>query len=343
MTALGAAVDRLSRQIAAGSEALGARVEVGAEVLDARAPWMQLAPPGERSANGSCRMVQACDGWLAVNLPRDDDLASVSAWIADDVADDPWPAIRAAARRAPADRLAEDGQRLGLPVARVGSVRAAGPGVTLHRFAAGRPDPAKPRRRPKVIDLSSLWAGPLCGALLAQAGAAVVKVESVGRPDAARLSTPGFFAALNGAKAHIALDLRDPRDLARLQEMIAASDVLITGARPRAFDQLGLSPQAVFAANPGLVWTAITGYGWTGSDSHKVAFGDDAAAAGGLVRWRDGKPRFMGDALADPLTGLAAAAGTLRALAQGGGLMVDAAMAATAARAAAEAGLEAAA
>jgi crotonobetainyl-CoA:carnitine CoA-transferase CaiB-like acyl-CoA transferase len=71
-----------------------------------------------------------------------------------------------------------------------------------------------------------------------------------------------------------------------------------------------------------------------------VAFGDDAAAAGGLVRWTAaGEPEFLGDALADPLTGLAAAAGALQALAEGGGVIVDAALARTAAGAAAELGL----
>ncbi|MGZ3403979.1 MAG: CoA transferase [Phenylobacterium sp.] len=200
------------------------------------------------------------------------------------------------------------------------------------------------RRRPlRVIDLSSLWAGPLCGALLARAGCDVRKVESAGRPDVARLSTPGFFAELNGGKSELALDFSDPHDLDHLRREIAAADVLITSARPRAFDQLGLSPEAVFVANPGLVWTAVTGYGWEGPLRHRVAFGDDAAAAGGLVRWRQDRPEFMGDALADPLTGLAAAAGTLKALAEGGGVLVDVAMARTAAGVAAEAGLGAAA
>jgi crotonobetainyl-CoA:carnitine CoA-transferase CaiB-like acyl-CoA transferase len=62
-----------------------------------------------------------------------------------------------------------------------------------------------------------------------------------------------------------------------------------------------------------------------------VGFGDDTAAAGGLVRWTSGGPRFLGDALADPVTGLAAAVGTLRALEQGGGLLVDVALARSAA------------
>jgi hypothetical protein len=341
VSALSTAVRRFSAAIAAGSAAIGTTVVVGDEVLDARAAWLPLAPPGERSPNGSCRMVRAVDGWIAVNLPREDDLASVPAWIGCDLVADPWTAITQATRRTPVARLVEDAQRLGLPVAGVGAVRAAHPDAVMHRIGAGGRD--RGPRRLRVIDLSSLWAGPLCGALLAQAGCEVRKVESTGRPDASRLSTPGFFAELNRGKAQVSLDFANPAELAELRREIAAADVLITSARPRAFAQLGLSPHAVFAANPGLVWTAITGYGWEGPQGHLVAFGDDAAAAGGLVRWRRGRPEFMGDALADPLTGLAAAAGTLRALASGGGVLVDVAMARTAAGVAAQAGLQAAA
>ena len=66
-----------------------------------------------------------------------------------------------------------------------------------------------------------------------------------------------------------------------------------------------------------------------------MAFGDDAAAAGGLVRWTpSGAPRFLGDALADPITGLAAALGALKGLDEGGGVLVDVALARLAAGAA---------
>ncbi|MGZ6017196.1 MAG: CoA transferase [Phenylobacterium sp.] len=341
MSALSAAVRRFGENIADGTAAIGSCVEIGDEVLDARAAWMTLAPPGARSPNGSCRMVRAADGWIAVNLPREDDLASVPAWIGCDLDADPWTAIAGVARTRSVTQQVEDAQRLGLPVAAVGAVRAAHADAPRRRLGVARSDA---RRRPlRVIDLSSLWAGPLCGALLAQAGCDVRKVESAGRPDVARLSTPGFFAELNGGKSELALDFSDPHDLDHLRREIAAADVLITSARPRAFDQLGLSPEAVFVANPALVWTAVTGYGWEGPLRHRVAFGDDAAAAGGLVRWRQDRPEFMGDALADPLTGLAAAAGTLKALAEGGGVLVDVAMARTAAGVAAEAGLGAAA
>jgi crotonobetainyl-CoA:carnitine CoA-transferase CaiB-like acyl-CoA transferase len=91
---------------------------------------------------------------------------------------------------------------------------------------------------------------------------------------------------------------------------------------------LGISKERLFAANPSLIWVSITGHG---HDSARIAFGDDAAASGGLVAWEGDEPRFIGDALSDPLTGLAAANAALDALGQGSGAFIDAAMARTAA------------
>jgi crotonobetainyl-CoA:carnitine CoA-transferase CaiB-like acyl-CoA transferase len=76
------------------------------------------------------------------------------------------------------------------------------------------------------------------------------------------------------------------------------------------------------------VWVSITGYGRA---SDRVAFGDDAAAAGGLVVWHEGAPLFCADAVADPVTGLTAAAACLDALADGGRWMLDVSMGAVSA------------
>jgi crotonobetainyl-CoA:carnitine CoA-transferase CaiB-like acyl-CoA transferase len=180
----------------------------------------------------------------------------------------------------------------------------------------------------------------MCGAILAAAGAAVTKVESLRRPDPTRTTTPEFFRLLNAAKTPLQLDFAAADARAELFEAIAAADVVVTGARPRALTSLGLDPVRVFAANPGLVWVAVTGYGWTGEAAERVAFGDDAAAAGGLVRWaHNGAPSFLGDALADPITGLAAALGALKGLQEGGGVLVDVSLAGSAAGAAHVCGL----
>ena len=330
MKRVAAALRAFAAEIAEAGAAMGRRVEVDLRGVADRSDSVALQPPGLWSANRSCRMVRAADGWLAVNLPRESDRASVPAWIGVAETADVWPAITRAARDAPSRELLDTARLLGLAVSGLGEVEATTPFAPVIAFTPGASDRGGGPIR--VVDLSSLWAGPLCGGVLAEAGARVTKIESRGRPDVMRDSAPAFFRRLNGAKTLERLDFQRAADVARLGAAIDDAEVLITGARPRAFDQLGLSPEAVFARNPGLTWVAITGHGWTGEAADRIAFGDDAAAAGGLVRSTPGgAPRFIGDALADPLTGLAAAAGALRALAAGGGVLVDAALARTAA------------
>jgi hypothetical protein len=341
MSPVAAPFARLAAQISTLSQGLGRPVALDLPTLTDRSGQLPLGAAGLVSPNGSCRLVAAADGWVAVNLARADDAALVPAWLTTEAAADPWAAVLEAAPSRRWRDLVERARLLGLPVAGVGEVVAADTAARL--LNAGRPAGGV-RPGLAVVDLSTLWAGPLCGAVLAAAGAEVTKVESLRRPDPSRTSTPDFFRRLNGAKADLALDFADPGDRDRLRRMILDAGVVITSARPRAFEQLGLAPAALFAERPDLTWVAVSGYGWSGEAADRVAFGDDAAAAGGLVRWTpEGEPRFLGDALADPLTGLAAAAGALQALGQGGGVIVDAALARTAAGAAAELGLKAAA
>lgn len=326
------AIAGYARAIADLTSRRGRPVVVDEATVADRSGAMALKAPGVWSPNRSCRMVRAADGWIAVNLPRDADRWAVPAWIGCALDADPWRAIVRRARTRPWRELVDQAALLGLPVCGVGEA-AAPAGDGLVRMAEIPSEPL--RGAPKVLDLSSLWAGPLCGALLAKAGCEVTKLESFGRPDVLRQSAPAMFQDLNAGKAHARLDFTNGADVARLRDLIAGADVVITSARPRAFAQFGMPPREAFARNPRLVWVAVSGYGWMGPGADRVAFGDDAAAAGGLVRWTGpGEPRFLGDALADPLTGLFAACGALRALERGGGFLVDAAMAHTSARAA---------
>jgi crotonobetainyl-CoA:carnitine CoA-transferase CaiB-like acyl-CoA transferase len=204
--------------------------------------------------------------------------------------------------------------------------------VARRRLGVAR---ARGRRRPWVVDLSSLWAGPLCTQLLARAGARVVKVESVRRPDGARRGAPAFFDLLNGGKASLALDFERADDRARLRRLIAAADLVVESSRPRALRQLGVRDDELLAESPGLSWLSITGHGAQGPEADRVAFGDDAAVAAGLAAAcadADG-PLFCADAVADPLAGLEAAAEALRALAEGGGLRIDVSLVGAARRA----------
>jgi crotonobetainyl-CoA:carnitine CoA-transferase CaiB-like acyl-CoA transferase len=179
---------------------------------------------------------------------------------------------------------------------------------------------------PRVIDLSSLWAGPLCGRLLGAAGASVTKVESAHRPDGARAGPPEFFRLMNEGKEEETVDLATAPGRADLRELLAGADVVIDSSRPRAMEQLGVDVEA--EVRRGAVWVSITGYGRTGPWRNRVAFGDDAAVAGGLAVAAGSveAPRFWGDAVADPAAGLFATEAVLASLHVGGGHLVDVAL-----------------
>ncbi len=213
---------------------------------------------------------------------------------------------------------------LGLPVALLGEA-AARPSVV--RVPLGRTAPPVPAAGLVVVDLSALWAGPLCGDLLAGAGATVVKVESTTRPDGARRGPATFFDLLNGRKRSVALDFGDRQGVAALRRLVRQADVVIEASRPRALEQFGIDATELVAGGGPRVWVSITGHGRQAASSGRVAFGDDAAVAGGLVVWHDGAPLFCTDAVADPLTGLAAVAACLDALAAGGRWLLDVSMA----------------
>jgi crotonobetainyl-CoA:carnitine CoA-transferase CaiB-like acyl-CoA transferase len=169
-----------------------------------------------------------------------------------------------------------------------------------------------------VVDLSSLWAGPLCGNLLSLAGARVVKIESASRPDGSRAGPRSFFDVLNSGKRSVALDLSAEHGWKVLRRLLSVVDVVIEGSRPRALEQRGIVAAELVAAEGPRVWVSITGHGRTGAGRDRVAFGDDAAVAGGLVVADEVGPCFCADA---------AAAACLDALAVGGRWVLDVAMA----------------
>jgi hypothetical protein len=255
-------------------------------------------------------LLRARDGWVAVNLARDDDLASVPAWLEVEAGPDPWRTVVEVVPARGAAELVERATLLGLAVAALGEVAPPAVPVVAHR----RGDAAPLDRPPLVVDLSSLWAGPLCTRLLADRGADVVKVESPARPDGARRGPRRFFAALHEGKRFATVDFPS----AELRELVAGADVVVEASRRRAIDQLGIDIDGP------RVWVSITGYGRA---VDRVAFGDDAAVAGGLVAWDGDGPSFVADAVADPLTGVAAAAAVVAALDAGGRWLLDAPMA----------------
>jgi crotonobetainyl-CoA:carnitine CoA-transferase CaiB-like acyl-CoA transferase len=111
---------------------------------------------------------------------------------------------------------------------------------------------------------------------------------------------------------------------------LEAADIVIESSRPAALSRRGLGPVDV-APRDGRVWMRVTGHGTDGDRANWVAFGDDAAVSGGLVRDAQDGPEFCGDAIADPLTGLHAAAAIAESLSRGGGELIEMSMAAVAA------------
>ncbi|HLK24155.1 MAG TPA: CoA transferase [Caulobacteraceae bacterium] len=328
---IAAALHHLAGRIAELTENFGRRVEVDALGIMSREGLLDLKEPGLWSPNRACRLLRAKDAWIAINLAREEDRDLVPAWLCADVPGDTWDAIVEIAATRPSEVLIQQAILLGLPAALVGERVSTGFGPTppQRRDARGAAPIA-------VVDLSALWAGPMCGAILAAMGARVVKLESPRRPDPTRVSSAEFFKRLNAQKRCLEVDFATAEGQAELRAHIAAADVLITSCRPRALPSLGLDAERILRANPRLTWVAITGYGWRSPDDVRVAFGDDAAAAGGLVDWTPaGQPQFLGDALSDPVTGLGAAVGALEALGAGGGARVEVAMADCAAAAAA--------
>ena len=304
--------------------ALGAPAPVDpAALLGERAALLGLARAGRIAPGGATRLLRAADGWAALALARPDDRRALPAWLEADVAADPWElAAREVARR-PLAWLAERARWLGLAFA---PAAVAPPSASRWLTAVDcgpRGDP--PQRPPRVLDFSALWAGPLCAELLAEAGADVIKIESVSRLDGARASEARFYDLLNARKRSAVLDFSIARDAQLLGALVASADIVIESARPRALAQLGIEAEAFVAARPGRVWLSITGYGRSDAPPGRVAFGDDAAVAAGAahaVADRDG-PLFCADAIADPLTGLHAALAAWAAWRAGGGALLD--------------------
>ncbi len=287
----------------------------GSDLLAERAALMGHTRNGRVAPGGSCRLLDTADGVIALNLARDDDWGLLPAWLEDEVAPD-WDSVAQAVRQCRAQALVERGRELGLAVADASSPspwtgEGWGGGVRGKRDKTTDPPRAQGVDKPPlVVDLSSLWAGPLCSRLLLRCGAQVVKIESQQRPDGARRGSPAFFERLNAGKRSVSLDFASTAGRAELRAWLQRADIVIEGSRPRALRQLGIHAGEFVAANPGLTWISLTGYGRTPQTENAIAYGDDAAVAAGLsyIQYQaTGEWMFVGDAIADPLTGLHAA------------------------------------
>ncbi len=276
----------------------------------AKAPW---------SLGGHCRAVRALDRHFTLSLARDDDLLLIPALVSDANAQG-WPSVDQWAGSITASAAVERCRMLGLPAAVIGEVTAR---ELLHVHSTeSRSHRAIDEMR--VLDLSSLWAGPLCGNLLGLAGATVMRMESASRPDGGRRGLPLFDDLLHSGQPSVTFT---PDDLELLHALVDTADIVITSARPRGLASIELDPQRFLASREHGVWVQISAYGSTGQQADWVGFGDDTAMAAGLVRTIDGTPVPVADALADPLTGIHAAVAAAAATRRGGAHLVDIALA----------------
>lgn len=186
----------------------------------------------------------------------------------------------------------------------------------------------------RVIDLSTVVAGPGCARYLADFGATVLKVERPGGDTtrSMRLSEPPeeqdawMWRLQNRNKACVVLDLKDPADRDRLLDLVEGAHVLVENLRPGGLERLGLGPEVLHERNPGLVITRVTGFGQDGPYSHRPGFATLAEAMSGFAALNgepDGGPMLPPIALTDEVTALAAAFATLAALRSGVGQVVD--------------------
>ena len=267
----------------------------GPRLLAERAALTGRTRAGSVSVGGSCRLYRTLDGWAAVSVARPDDPALWSALIGHEL-DDRFPDRLAGwLAEHPGAELDQRAEMLGLAGAAV-----------VSKPTSNMPRPGRTRsvRGLLVVDFSALWAGPLCANLLGLAGAEVIKVETSDRPDGARRGNRAFYDLLHHGHRSVVLDPADPAGRAALHALVRRADIVIESSRPRALARFGLDADA--EVERGCTWVSITA---AGRGSQRVGFGDDVAAGVGLLAWDDaGHPVFCGDAIADPLTGLSAAA-----------------------------------
>ncbi|MFJ5548320.1 CaiB/BaiF CoA transferase family protein [Streptomyces sp. NPDC093225] len=201
---------------------------------------------------------------------------------------------------------------------------------------AGTTAPAAPLAGLRVLDLATLFAGPLAATLLGDFGAEVVKVEHPHRPDPSRGHGPAkdgvglWWKLLGRNKRTVTLDLSTPGGRDVLLRLAAGADVVVENFRPGTLERWGLGWSELSAANPGLVLARVTGFGQFGPYAHRPGFGTLAEAMSGFAAITGepaGPPTLPPFGLADSIAALTTAYAVMTALAArtrtGRGQVVD--------------------
>ncbi len=193
-------------------------------------------------------------------------------------------------------------------------------------FREARRDVSGPLHGLRVVELGTTWAGPLCGCLLADMGADVIKVEHP-RGDVARTAPPflpgtdpelSFMqVTLNRNKRSLALDVGRSRGREVFLRLAATADVVIENLRPGTVDRWGIGYNALRAMRHDLVMVSISGYGQFGSHAQRPGYDPIAQAESGFLSLNgspDGSPTKAPTFIGDDMAGLHAAIATLAAL-----------------------------
>jgi crotonobetainyl-CoA:carnitine CoA-transferase CaiB-like acyl-CoA transferase len=186
----------------------------------------------------------------------------------------------------------------------------------------------------RVVDISTVLAGPNCARYLADFGADVIKVERPGTGDSLRgmawrdpRDGEGLWWKLvNRNKRNIALDLKDESDRTIFLRLVDEAHVLVENFRPGTLERLNLSPEMLLRRNPKLVIVRVSGFGQDGPYASRPGFASIAESMSGLAAVSgepDGPPMLPAIALTDEVTGITAAFATMVALHSGVGQVVD--------------------
>jgi len=181
-----------------------------------------------------------------------------------------------------------------------------------------------PLRNIRVVEMGTYITGPAAAMQLADLGADVIKVERPGEGDPFRAFKGGLysphFQTYNRNKRSIALDTRQPEDLAVFNALIEGADVFIQNFRPGVAEKLGAGEADLRRINPGIIYCAISGFGTSGPARDRPTYDTVAQAASGFLRLMTPPvhPRVIGPAIADAVTGHYAATGILAALVERG-------------------------
>jgi len=186
----------------------------------------------------------------------------------------------------------------------------------------------------RVIDMSTVLAGPNCARYLADFGAEVIKVERPGGDSLRNMAWKDprdgaglWWKVVNRNKRTVVLDVKDGEDRDVLLSLVDDAHVLVENSRPGTLERLGLGPDVLLGRNRALVITRVSGFGQDGPYASRPGFATIAEAMSGLAALNgepDGQPLLPPIALTDELTGLAAAFATMVALHSGVGQVVDA-------------------